>query len=314
MSQSTPVRSRQSYRHEAFLYHDAAEFLATLVPFVEEGLAVGEPVLAALVAEHAEWLRVGLGDLAAQVTFLDMELLARNPARLVAAGQHFLASFRSAGTPTRGIGESIWPGRREEEIAECQLNEALLSVAVEPETPFWLVCPYQVGALDPSVVAEAQRSHPAVLDGGSYRGSTTYGGRAHVDALFSTELPARPGRPVEQTYTSRDSSAVFALVLHEAYAADLWSDKALDLALATRQVATDSLQRGADHGVVRIWHEPDGLVCELSDSTVIDDVLAGRRPSPERDHTGLWAANQACDLVQLRSSANGSTVRLYSWK
>jgi hypothetical protein len=187
-------------------------------------------------------------------------------------------------------------------------------VAVQPETPFWLICPYHVRELGESVVAEAQRSHPALLDGGSYRGSTTYGGRAHVDALFSDELPSLPGQPVRRTYTRRDCSAVFALVLHEAYAADLWSDKALDLALAARQLVTDSLQRGADNGVIKIWHLPNALVCELSDTTNVDDVLAGRRVGPERGSAGLWAANQACDLVQLRSTVRGSTVRLYSWK
>lgn len=314
MSQSTPVRSRQSFRHEAFLYRDASDFLATLVPFVDEGLAGGEPVMAGLVGEHADWLRDGLGDRAAQVTFVDLGVLGRNPARLVSVCEQFLASHQAAGTPTRGIGESIWPGRRDEEVAECQLNEALLSVAVHPETPFWLICPYQVRDLGASVIAEAQHSHPALLDDGSYRGSTTYAGRAHVDALFCAELPPLPGRPLRRTYTSRDAAAVFALVLHEAYAADLWSDKALDLALAARQLATDSLQRGADKGVIKMWHRPDALICELSDSTAIDDVLAGRRVAPERNSAGLWAANRACDLVQLRSTASGSTVRLYSWK
>ena len=51
-----------------------------------------------------------------------------------------------AGRPVRGIGEPIWPGRRPEELLECQLHEALLNVAVDPEVPFWLICPYDAGA------------------------------------------------------------------------------------------------------------------------------------------------------------------------
>ena len=45
-------------------------------------------------------------------------------------------------------------------MLECQLHEALLNVAVEPQIPFWLLCPYDAERLDDSVLAEAYRSHP----------------------------------------------------------------------------------------------------------------------------------------------------------
>ena len=38
MTQRAPLRSRQSYRHEAFLWRDPADFTATMVSFIEEGL------------------------------------------------------------------------------------------------------------------------------------------------------------------------------------------------------------------------------------------------------------------------------------
>ena len=73
MPTPAPARSRQSYRHEAFLWRDAAEFVDGLVPFIEDGLAAGEPVLVALVPEHAEWLRDRLAaSEAARVHFVDM--------------------------------------------------------------------------------------------------------------------------------------------------------------------------------------------------------------------------------------------------
>jgi hypothetical protein len=33
----------------------------------------------------------------------------------------------------------------------------------------------------------------------------------------------------------------------------------------------------------------------------------------EPDEHGLWLANQICDLVQVRSTPAGSTVRVVSW-
>ena len=44
------------------------------------------------------------------------------------------------------------------------------------------------------------------------------------------------------------------------------------------------------------------------------DVLAGRRALVSSDRDGLSSANRKCDLVQLRSTASGTTVRLHMWK
>lgn len=314
MYQSAPARSRQSYRHEAFLWGDAQDFTEGLVRFVEDGLAADEPVMLALVQEHSDWVRDGLGTQASEVTFVDMGALGRNPARIVSAWQQFLDSRSGGSRPARGVGEPVWAGRRVEEVIECQLHEALLNVALDPKTPFWLVCPYDAKHLDESVIAEAHCSHHAVFDAQSYRGSTTYGGRAHVDLLFGADLPHLSGDPVEWTFTYGNVADVFAFVMREACAANLWSDKALDLASAARRLAVDTLHRGGDRGMIRIWDQSSALICEVSDQTVIEDVLAGRRSSSRDLDRGLWSANQSCDLVQMRSSPSGTTVRLHSWK
>ena len=50
-------------------------------------------------------------------------------------------------------------------------------MAVAVDTPMWLICPYDVVALEEEVVAEARRSHPLlVTPHRSYSGSTDYGG------------------------------------------------------------------------------------------------------------------------------------------
>ena len=67
------------------------------------------------------------------------------------------------GRRLRGIGEPIWADRSPDELVECQRHEALLNLAFADAGDFWLLCPYDVDALDPDVIAEAHHSHPAVV-------------------------------------------------------------------------------------------------------------------------------------------------------
>jgi hypothetical protein len=312
--QTSPNRSQQSYRHEAYLWHDESDFAAGMVPFIKEGLDAGEPVMVAVIPEHTAWLQKALGVRAGEVTFVDMGQLGRNPARIIPAWQEFLNRNSGDLRPVRGIGEPIWPGRRPEELLECQLHEALLNVAVDPEIPFWLICPYDAEQLSPDIVEEAHRSHPVIVEADSYQGSPRYGGRHHVDVLFNAELAELTTESISTTFTSDDVSRLFAYVRLEAYVAGLSAEKASDLAAATQRLALSSLHRGAAGGCVRIWRTPHAIICEVADDTVVNDVLLGRRQPFGDDHDGLWLANQLCDLVQMRSTPTGTTVRVHTWR
>ena len=309
-----PVREHQSYRHEAFFWTDAADFSDRMAPFVAEGLAAGEPVMVAVRSDRARWLRRALGPRAREVEFVDMAHLGRNPARIIPAWIQFLSQRSGPDRPARGIGEPVWPGRRPVEVAECQLHEALLNVAVDPQTPFWLICPYQTTRLEPEVVTEAYRSHPVIMDRDGHHGSASYGGREHVDAVFGNTLIELSGEPACMAFHSDNPNQVFAFVSLRAAAAGLWSDAVTRLAIATGQVISAALHRGATHGTVRIIDGEEAFVCEVSDKTVLTEVTAGRLVPGEGEQAGLWTANQLCDLVQLRSGRTGTTVRLYAWK
>jgi hypothetical protein len=310
----SPGRAQQSYRHEAFLWHDQEDFVAGMVPFLEEGLEAGEPMMVAVVPEHTAWLQDALGRRAAQIEFVDMQQLGRNPARIIPAWQSFLDTHSGDGRPVRGIGEPIWPGRRPEELLECQLHEALLNVAVDPELPFWLICPYDAESLGGEVVEEAFRSHPVIIEADTYQGSARYAGRAHVDWMFSSELSAMPGQTRRAHFTQQDVHRLRTYLNLEFYVAGLPENQAADLAEVVHRLASSSLRRGSSGGTVQIWDQPDAVVCEVADDTVVDDPLLGRRVPFGEDHDALWVANQLCDLVQLRSTTTGTAVRVHSWK
>jgi hypothetical protein len=310
---ATPVRAQQSYRHEAFLWHEKADFTDGLVPFITDGLDAGEPVMVALVPEHTAWVEDALRERSGEVTFVDMAELGRNPARIIPAWQRFLDLHSDRRQPVRGIGEPIWPGRRREELLECQLHEALLNVAVDPEIPFWLICPYDTENLGPEVVEEASRSHPVLVEADSYQGSGNYGGRPHVDSLFSRELDEPTTVPIEIDFGPENLDGLEGRVAAELLLTGLAAESAEHLARATHRLAFCSLSRGAAHGRVRAWRQPHAAICEISDDTVVHDLLLGRRAPFGQEHDGLWQANQLCDLVQLRSTTSGTTVRVHTW-
>lgn len=74
-----------SFRHEAFLYSGTEQFLAGTTAFVRGALAAAEAVLVAVVEPRASLLKDALGADSAQVEFLDMANVGRNPARIIPA-------------------------------------------------------------------------------------------------------------------------------------------------------------------------------------------------------------------------------------
>lgn len=305
-----PGRDQQSYRHEAFLWNGRADFVDGLLPFVEEGVDAGEAVMVAAVPTHAEWLVKGLGRKASKVQFVDVTRLGRNPARIIPACQQFLQHSSGYGRPARAVGEPIWEGRPPEELLECQLHEALMNLAVDPKLPFWVLCPYDAGSLDSDVLAEASRSHPVLATTESYQGSHSYRGQDHAQAMFAAELPAmeRPAIEIEVTRTSLPTTVTTA-TLRAAYA-NFGSTEVVGFTQAVRRLAEDSLRRGARQVTLRMWERHQALICELADATWIDDLLVGRR-AEVGEHDPVWLANQVCDLVQVRSSVRGTTIRLH---
>jgi anti-sigma regulatory factor (Ser/Thr protein kinase) len=312
---TNPTKPHSSYRHEAFLYRGDDEFLAGTVPFVLEGISVGQPVMVAVIEPRVELLRDALGPDAGAVEFVDMAELGRNPARIIPGWRSFLDEQCRDEQPVRGVGEPIWAGRRDAEVVECQLHEALLNLAVDPDTPMWLRCPYDVDALDPGVVEEAHRSHPILVDAESYAGSRLYGGAHHIGDFFARDLPA-PTAPAEALdFGADDLLAVRDLVTLRAAATWLDGERVWELALSVHEVATNSVLSGGGSGRLSIWQEPGALVCEVRDAGRLDDPMVGRRPPPllEESGRGLWLANQMCDLVQVRSTADGVVVRVVAW-
>ncbi len=309
---SRPSKAHDTYRHECLLYAGTGGFLDAVVPFVRDGLARQEPVLVAVTAPRLSALRSALAGDAEHVMFADMANVGHNPALIIPAWRDFIDRHGGAGRPVRGIGEPIWATRQREVIVEAQFHETLLNVAVSPDVPLWLLCPYDTLALDEQVIIEATRSHPVIVESHTYRASTRYRGAAHVGQLFCTPLREPRGAVTHIMFDPRNHGHV-GEILAFAATAGLRIDRAVKLAAAVDEVGAAADQDNLDVDI-RIWSEQAAVVCEVTDPHTLHDPMIGRVPGPltSRDRA-VRLANEMCDLVQVRSGRAGTATRLRCW-
>ena len=296
--------------HQALFYEDEREYLDGVMRFIAPGLAAGEPVAAAIPPERGELLRHELNGHADEVEILDMFELGRNPARIIPAVESLLAA--SAGAMLHYVGEPIWPGRSQEEIQEAIKHEALINLAW-PGAPIRVLCPYDAARLAPEVLEDAEHTHPSVIQGAQARRTTAYGGAA-IPMASDQPLPPAPGDAAELPFGLEDLAQVRTLAGEQASAAGLSRERAQDLVLAVSELATNAIRHGLGRGVLGVWRGPDRIVCQVQDRGHIRDPLVGRRlPVPNVvGGIGLWTVNQLCDLVEVRSTHAGTTVRIHA--
>lgn len=310
------MQYERGFAHEAFLYAGDDAFVDRVGAFARDGVEADEPVLLMVGGRKLAALRDTLGDHGAGVEFADMETVGANPGRIIPAWADFVAQHPGA-RRVRGVGEPIWSGRRPAEVVESQHHEALLNLAFADTSQMWLVCPYDVDALDDDVIAEARHSHPLVGGAAVGRAGTSagYGGATDfvAGALQQPLDPPVPADAERYGYGRHDLKMVRSAVLKHATRVGLDHSQVENFVVAVNEVATNSVVHGGGAGTLAIWDDVDTVICELHDAGRIVEPLVGRRRPPV-DHAGgagLYLAHQFCDLVQLRSTDAGTTVRLH---
>lgn len=299
------------FRHEAMLYAGREDFIQQTLPFIRDAVRAHEPILVVVDQSKIEQLRRSLGAEAAKVRFEDMAQIGRNPARIIPVWRAFV---EEGGPGMRGVGEPIWAGRSSDELVECERHEALLNLAfASPPASLRLICPYDTGSLPTSVIEEARRNHPIVTNRGDSRRSESYKELDVIARPFDAPLPQPAGIPAEMRFDEDHLHALRMFVKAQALERGVVSARVPDVILAVHETATNSIRYGGGGGILRTWSQDGKMICEVHDHGFIGQPLAGRvTPDPtEPGGFGLWLANQFCDLVQVRTSTDGSTVRLH---
>jgi anti-sigma regulatory factor (Ser/Thr protein kinase) len=293
--------------HRALLYGSPQEFLAGVLPFIDEGLHHGEPVLAVTSEDNSSLLREQLGAAADDVQFVDHVTWYDAPGRTLAACHRYLREHINGHDRVRVVGEPVWTGRDALETAEWKRFDALVNVAFA-ETPTSMLCPYDSRTVPAEVVADARRTHPW-LDGDRNK---SYLDPAAFFAVFDKELPP-PAEPPTVIGFRGDPGPVRQFVAGQARRLGLPQSRVDDLVFIVNEVATNAIRHGAGYGQVLVWREGGRLLCEVNDpGEAKGDLFGAIPPDLDSEHGhGLWVARQLCDLLEIRTRQPGTTVRVH---
>jgi anti-sigma regulatory factor (Ser/Thr protein kinase) len=308
LSATADACAADPFVHPALFYRGDAEYLAGTVPFVWGGLAADEPVAVAVPGRNLDLLRRELGADAGRVRLLDMAEAGRNPGRIIPGVLRAFADAHADG-PVRIIGEPIWAARSAVEYPACVQHEALINLAFTGRD-VTILCPYDVETLAPDVLADAEATHPVLIDGAGRRTSPAYAPGEVVDR-YNRPL-ATPDGVFELTDTT-DLAAARALAHVRAVRCGLAEEQAADVEVVVTELLSNSVEHGSGSGTVRLWGGDGEFVCEVHDRGKLTDPLAGRHPATPHQARGrgLLLVNHLADLVRLHTGSDGTTIRAY---
>lgn len=297
-----------SFAHEALLYRDREEFVAAASDFVTAGLDAGEPVMVAVPAPQLDALAEQLGAASHDVHMVDMTDMGRNPGWIIPAVRGWVDA--QGNEKARFVSEPIWPGRRECETVEAVRHEALANLAFN-DLGVSMLCAYDADTLGDDVLHDAERTHPLLHCCGTRRSSAHYTEPSVVWAAAGRTMTPPPAS-AETLAITGNLSEFRRFVARRALMMQLLPERIERLVLAACEGATNALLHGELPTQASVWSDETDFVCEIVNGPAPLDPLAGRLPPDPKapGGRGLWMINQLCDLVELRSSAEGTTLRL----
>jgi anti-sigma regulatory factor (Ser/Thr protein kinase) len=300
--------------HRAAYYRSSDHLIEVAKPLAQDALGAGTPV--ALIASPVthERLREVLGHGSAGLIPLpppDPALRASGQAAVAQQARELAELTDWAGPvvvlaehhPYRpGIAPSAWVE------ADAATNIALATL------PITLTCLYPTDLALETVSAAIRLNHPELLDeDGTVRSNPDARPPAEVLSRYPVEALNQFGPPTqEMIFTPWQLIDLRAAIAGETQAISLPTERADDFVLAVNEVASNAVEHGCGVGVLRIWRQPDRVICEVSDSGLLREPLPGMRPphpSSARGR-GMWLARQMCDLLHVWTDERGTHVRL----
>jgi AcrR family transcriptional regulator len=290
--------------HEALVYSSDEEFLESVVPFLQDGLAAGDPTSIVLTPSNSALLREALGRDAPLVSFADASATYRRPAAAFAAYRRHLETelSRPEVELVRVIAE-IPSGLTGEEYAEWMQYESMFNRGFAGY-PLWVVCGYDTRARPEQIVGDALRTHPIVSVGGN---RDTNAGYIETDEFVERPVTRKgerddgAGDPLSGlTLTKeRDLDQLGRLVAGAARAAGLAPSIVDDVTLAASELARDALRLGGREANVHVHRDGAQWHC---------DVTGHFQTAP--GELGLSIARLISERVEVAPRPGAQTVRM----
>jgi anti-sigma regulatory factor (Ser/Thr protein kinase) len=294
---------RNGFEHSALIYGSDDAFLETAVPFVEGGVAAGEPTLVSVQGRNIENLRAAMGGEPEGVTLLSIEEWYETSARTREKFVHW-SRERSGSRRVRLIGEPPWALGNGPRIRDWARHESVLNVTFAG-MPVSFLCPYDSRALPEEIVEYARRTHPEIAGGDGSTSSDVYEEPREFCRRLNTHVERPEGDPVEVLdFNLADLRKMRRMVTSTAVSSGLSGSRADELALAVNEIASNAVVHGRLPATLRIWDGKGRFVCEVSDAgDGIKDALAGQLTPPLAGigGRGIWLARMLCDAVEIRN-------------
>jgi anti-sigma regulatory factor (Ser/Thr protein kinase) len=305
------ARGHSGHYHEAGFYASDEEFRALIVPFAEEGIAAGEPVIIGYDDRKNALLRSWLTDPRA-VTFIGDKGLYATPARAIATYREFFAFHVAMGAgQIRIAGDVPHPGNGGTFEGWDRYEVAVN--AVWEEFPVWGRCLYDTTTAPAAVLDAVERTHPQIVSpSGERRASGRYQGIARFDSLPAAPDPLEATAPLLELVDQPPAAARDALAwIGRGHIGDAILD---DLLIGVSEAAANALRYGRPPATVRIWAAAGRIVVTVHDhGRGPADPLAGLVPATHgraQPGLGLWITHQLDIDVALTRAQDGFTVRL----
>ncbi|MEV4114229.1 sensor histidine kinase [Nonomuraea sp. NPDC049695] len=299
----------ESLRHVAVPYDSDEAFLRLTVPRVRAALAEGRRVLVITCATKLSLLRDALGPDAERVDGRVSTSWYGHPYRTLAAYHEYTRDQR-----TLVICEPSWEGRSERDIRELIRYESVLNAALHA-TALTMLCLYDVRRAPETALDFGPVSHPLLLDAEGESASSRFV-EPHELVLNGDHapLPDPDGDAWTIPFTARELRRLRQTVGDYARSAGMDPDLVTSLMISVSEIAANSIEHGAGHGMITMWVSDGELICEIADpGGFVDDPLPGYippEPGSPRGY-GLWISRQLCDLVELRHEGGVLRVRLH---
>ncbi len=309
------ARGQVGHYHEAGFYGSDAEFAALIVPFAEEGIAAGEPVIIGYDDRKSGLLRSWLTDPSA-VDFIDDKSLYATPGRAIATYRRLFELHVAMGAgQIRIAGDVPHPGNGGRFEGWDRYESAVNTVW--QDFPVWGRCLYDTTITPAPVLDIVERTHPRIVSpSGERRASDRYQGASAFEGLPYTPDPLEDSTPLAELVNRPAADARHALT--QIGRGRIPATTLDDLLIGVSEAVTNAQRHGRPPATVRIWATPGHIVVTVHDTgRGPADHLAGLVPAPSNisDHRlglGLWAMHQLDIGVALRHTDDGFTVRLRS--
>ena len=298
--------------HEVGFYRSDADFRALIVPFAEEGIAAGEPVILAYDDRKSGLLRSWLTDPSA-VDFIGGNAAYTAPARAIATYRRLFEAHVARGAgQIRVAGElpQLGNGGRFEgwDRYESAVN------TVWDDFPVWGRCLYNTTA--PAAVLDiVRRTHPYIVSPtGQRRVSDGYQDPLAFEGLAYVPDPLEGSPPLAELVNRPAAEARHALA--QIARGRIPAATLEDMLIGVTEAVANAQHHGRLPATVRIWAAPDRIVVTIHDTGPGPaDRLAGLVPATgstadRRLGLGLWVIHQLDLDVTLRRASGGFTVRL----